>query len=130
MQTGLRVSRFVPACLAPVVFAAGWACGVASDQPALDDPGHLVRTREAASASKAIYYETCEELGLSYVRSQAAFVLIEVGDAAAVAGGLAERGILVINAEASWGLKGMIRVSYGNEQESRIFAGTLKDILR
>ena len=97
---------------------------------ALDDPGHVARTREAASASRAIYYETCEELGLAYVRSQAAFVLIEVGDAAAVAGGLAERGILVINAEASWGLKGMIRVSYGNERESRIFTGAFREILR
>ena len=96
---------------------------------ALGDLDHLARTREAASASKAIYYEACEALGLAYVRSEAAFVLIEVGDAAAVTGGLAERGILVINAEASWGLKGMIRVSYGNEQESRIFTGALREIL-
>lgn len=97
---------------------------------ALDDPDHLTRTRNAASSSKAIYYAACEELGLEYIRSQAAFVLIEVGDAAAVADGLAERGILVINAEASWGLKGMIRVSYGTEKESRIFTDALQDILR
>ena len=97
---------------------------------ALDDPDHVVRTREAASASKSTYYAACEELGLAYVPSQAAFVLIEVGDAAAVVDALSERGILVINAEASWGLKGMIRVSYGNEQESRIFTGALREILR
>ncbi|MXY48266.1 MAG: aminotransferase class I/II-fold pyridoxal phosphate-dependent enzyme [Gemmatimonadetes bacterium] len=96
---------------------------------ALDDPDHVLRTRNAASASKAIYYEACEELGLEYVRSEAAFVLIAVGDAAAVTASLAERGILVINAEASWGLKGMIRVSYGNEQESRIFVEALREIL-
>ncbi len=97
---------------------------------ALDDPGHVERTRRTASASKAIYYDTCEELGLEYVRSEAAYVLIEVGDASAVADGLAERGILVIDADASWGIRGMIRVSYGNEEESRIFTVALRDILR
>lgn len=97
---------------------------------ALDDPDHLERTRRTASASKAIYYETCEELGLQYVRSEAAFVLIEVGDAAAVTAALAERGILVKDADASWDIRGMIRVSYGNERESRIFAGALREILR
>ena len=37
METGLRASRFARACVAPVALAAGWACGVASDQPALDE---------------------------------------------------------------------------------------------
>lgn len=96
---------------------------------ALDDPDHVVRSREAATVSKSIYYEACESLGLPYVRSEAAFVLIEVGDAKAVTQTLAERRIIVINAEASWGLKGMIRVSYGNEAETRIFTGALRDIL-
>ena len=96
---------------------------------ALDDPDHVIRTRKAASASKAIYYEACEELGLEYVRSEAAFVLIAVGDAAAVTASLAERRIYVKDAEATWGLKGMIRVSYGNEEESRIFVDALREIL-
>lgn len=96
---------------------------------ALDDPDHVIRTRNTASASKASYYAACEELGLEYVRSEAAFVLIEVGDAAAVTAALADRKILVINAEASWGIRGMIRVSYGNEEESRIFVKALREIL-
>ena len=96
---------------------------------ALDDPDHVSRTRAVASASKALYYEACEELGLEYVRSEAAFVLIRVGDAAAVTDALAERGILVIDAESSWMLTGMIRVSYGNELESQIFTSALRDIL-
>lgn len=97
---------------------------------ALDDPGHLVRSRKAASASKAIYYEACEGLGLEYVRSEAAFVLINVGDSAAVTAALAGRRIFVIDADAAWGIPGMIRVSYGNEEESRIFVGALREILR
>ena len=96
---------------------------------ALDDPDHVIRTRNAASASKAIYYEACEELGLEYVRSEAAFVLIKVGDPAAVTASLAERRIYVKDAEASWGIAGMIRVSYGNEEESRIFVEALREIL-
>ncbi len=96
---------------------------------ALGDPDHVIRTRNTASASKATYYAACEELGLEYVRSEAAFVLIEVGDAAAVTAALADRQILVINAEASWGIRGMIRVSYGNEEESRIFIEALREIL-
>ena len=95
---------------------------------ALDDPDHVLRTRKAASASKATYYAACEELGIEYVRSEAAFVLIKVGDAAVVTGSLAERGILVKDADASWGLMGMIRVSYGNEEESRIFVDALRDL--
>ena len=97
---------------------------------ALGDPDHLTRTRDAANASKEIYYGACEDLGLEYIRSQAAYVLINVRDAAAVTAALAERGILVINAEPSWDLKGMIRVSYGTEEESRIFTDALGDILR
>ncbi len=96
---------------------------------ALDDPDHVSRTRDTASASKKLYYAACEELGLEHIHSEAAFVLIEVGDAAAVTEALAERGILVKDAEASWGIRGMIRVSYGNEAESRIFTGALRDIL-
>ena len=42
---------------------------------------------------------------------------------------LAERGIYVKDAEATWGIKGMIRVSYGNEEESRIFVQALREIL-
>ncbi len=37
MQIGFRASRFVPACLAVSALAAGWACAVPSDQPALDE---------------------------------------------------------------------------------------------
>ena len=37
MQIGFRVSRFVPACLAPLVLAAGWACGVPSNRTTLDE---------------------------------------------------------------------------------------------
>jgi len=117
-----RVRRFHGGSPSALVLTA--ACA------ALDDPDHVVRTRRAASASKAIYYEACEALGLEYVRSEAAFVLIDVGDAEAVTRALAERHILVINAAASWGIPGMIRVSYGNEAESRIFTGALKEILR
>ena len=42
---------------------------------------------------------------------------------------LAERSIYVKDAEASWGIAGMIRVSYGNEEESRIFVEALREIL-
>ena len=48
-----------------------------------------MRTRQAAHDSKEIYYAACEELGLDFIRSQAAFVLINVGDAAAVTADLA-----------------------------------------
>lgn len=37
MPFGPRVSRFVPACVAPVALAAGWACAVPSDRPVLDE---------------------------------------------------------------------------------------------
>ncbi len=121
-QTMRRVRPFHGGSPSALVLTA--ACA------ALDDPDHVVRSRKAASASKAMYYEACEALGLGYVRSEAAFVLIDVGDAKTVTRELAARRILVIDAEASWGLRGMIRVSCGNEAESRIFTAALKEILR
>ena len=97
---------------------------------ALSDPDHLIRTREVANTSKSIYYSGFQDLGLEYIRSQAAFVLVKVDDAEVVTNALADLGILVINAESSWGLKGMIRVSYGTEEESHIFVNALGNLLR
>ncbi|MXW03328.1 MAG: hypothetical protein F4X59_03100 [Holophagales bacterium] len=37
MQTGFRVPRFAPACVALLALAAGWACAVPSDRPVLDE---------------------------------------------------------------------------------------------
>lgn len=37
MQTGSRVSRFVPACVALPALAACWACAVPSDRPVVDE---------------------------------------------------------------------------------------------
>ena len=96
---------------------------------ALSDPEHVSRTREVARISKEIYYVGFDKLGLEYIRSQAAFVLVRVGDAQNVTDILSDHGIIVINAEKSWNLKGMIRVSYGTEQESNIFVRTLSHIL-
>ena len=97
---------------------------------ALNDPDHLIRTREVANTSKSIYYSGFQDLGLEYIRSQAAFVLVKVDDARVVTNALADLRILVINAESSWGLKGMIRVSYGTEEESHIFVNALGNLLR
>lgn len=121
-QTMKRVRAFHGGSPSAMVLTAAIA--------ALDDPDHVVRTRNTANASKAAYYAACEELGLEYVRSEAAFVLIKVGDADGVTASLGERGIYVKDAEATWGMAGMIRVSYGNEEESRIFVEALREILR
>ncbi len=37
MQIGFRASRYVPACVALLALAAGWACAVPSDRPVLDE---------------------------------------------------------------------------------------------
>ncbi|MGA2446486.1 MAG: histidinol-phosphate transaminase [Opitutaceae bacterium] len=97
---------------------------------ALSDEAHLAKTREICSRSRSIYYRACKELGLTYVSSEAPFVLINVGqDASKVATELGKRGIKVEDAQKRWGLRNCLRVSTGTEEQSEIFVSRLRDIL-
>jgi histidinol-phosphate aminotransferase len=95
---------------------------------ALDDIEHLQRSREHANASRAYFVREIEALGLRVVPGETNFVAIEVGDDAAVAEGLRERGFTVTPLNG-WGVPGCIRVSFGTSEQNPRFVAALKDTL-
>ena len=60
--------------------------------------------------------------------SEGNFVLVEVGDAAAVAGEMQERGVIVRDC-SSFGLPGCIRITCGTEEETELAVETLNAVL-
>ncbi|WP_255169948.1 histidinol-phosphate transaminase [Natrononativus amylolyticus] len=92
---------------------------------ALGDREHVERTVETAAASRAVMREEIE----SYVwPSEGNFVLVAVGDAAAVAGAMQERGVIVRDC-SSFGLPGCVRITCGTEAETERAVDTLNAVL-
>ncbi|MEY7849772.1 histidinol-phosphate transaminase [Natrarchaeobius sp. A-rgal3] len=81
---------------------------------AMDDTEHVERTVETARESRNAMGEGIE----AHVwPSEGNFVLVEVGDAAAVAEELQERGVIVRDC-TSFGLPGCIRITCGTDEET------------
>lgn len=70
-----------------------------------------------------------DALGLSYVRSHANFVLVHVGDAAAVNAALLAQGVIV-RPVANYGLPSFLRVTVGLPAENARFLAALRTALR
>lgn len=95
---------------------------------ALADDDHLRRSRAHAAASRAFYMAELSALGLQPIAGETNFVAVPVGDDAAVAAGLRERGFLV-TALSGWGLPGLIRISFGSAEQNRGLIAALRDVL-
>jgi histidinol-phosphate aminotransferase len=95
---------------------------------ALDDDEHLERSRLHAIASRAFYERELRELGLKPIGGETNFVAVYVGDDAAVAAGLRERGFAVTPL-AGWGLPGLIRISFGTEEQNHGLIAALRATL-
>ena len=75
------------------------------------------------------FYACFEGLGLTYVPSQANFVLVKIGpNASQVADELLKRGVIV-RKMASYGLPEFLRISVGLPQENQRFMDEFKAIL-
>lgn len=95
---------------------------------ALGDSEHLARSRAHTEASRAFFETELRALGLEPIPSETNFVAFAVGDDAAVSEGLRARGYTVTPL-AGWGLPGLIRVSFGTEEQNRGFIAALKATL-
>ncbi|NJN15099.1 MAG: histidinol-phosphate transaminase [Oscillochloris sp.] len=95
---------------------------------ALDDDEHLERSRAHAIASRAFFEHRLRGLGLKPIAGETNFVAFAVGDDAAVTAGLRERGFAVTPL-AGWGLPGLIRVSFGTEEQNERFIAALQSTL-
>ncbi|RKD97906.1 histidinol-phosphate transaminase [Halopiger aswanensis] len=92
---------------------------------AIDDAEHVERTVETARDSRAYMRE---HIDAHVWESEGNFVLVEVGDAAAVAEAMQERGVIVRDC-SSFGLPGCIRITCGTEDETERAVETLNEVL-
>ena len=92
---------------------------------ALGDREHVERTVEAAAWAREYMYEHVEA---QTWESHGNFVLVDVGDAAAVAEELQRRGVIVRDC-SSFGLPECVRITCGTEAETRLAVRELNDVL-
>jgi len=95
---------------------------------ALDDVEHVQRTRRNNAAGLKQLQQGCQALGLTYVPSAANFVLVRVGNGAAVFEALQRQGVIV-RPMGAYDLPEWIRISVGRPEENRRCLDALRDVL-
>jgi len=95
---------------------------------ALDDTIHYRRTLENNVNGMRLLTEAFQHLGLKYVPSSANFVLVRVGDGAAVFQGLQAQGVIV-RPMGGYRLGEWIRVTVGTPAENQRFLAALTKVL-
>ncbi|ELY49958.1 histidinol-phosphate transaminase [Natronorubrum bangense] len=92
---------------------------------AIDDEEHVERTVETTLESRQYMRETID----AHVwESEGNFVLVDVGDATAVAEAMQERGVIIRDC-SSFGLPGCIRITCGTDDETDRAVETLNAVL-
>jgi len=99
-------------------------------QIALEDERHSRMTARMNAEGKEYFYRELDRLGVSFVPSEANFVLIELGDQAPrIKDKLAKKGIVVRGMEG-YGLARHLRITIGLPEENRKFVEALEQCLR
>lgn len=102
---------------------------LAAGMAALDDTEHLERTQALNRAGKAFLYGLFDRLGISYVPTEANFILFDVKrPATEVYDAMLRRGVL-LRPCASFGLPTCLRVTIGTAEENQRFAAALEAVL-
>ena len=96
---------------------------------AIDDTEHLERSRNNNREGLAYLYRELHSMGVEYIRSEANFLLIEVGDAEGYYRSLLKKGVIVRPFKEP-SLRRYIRVTVGTMQENRKFIAALKEVLK
>lgn len=104
------------------------AIAQAAATAALADGEFAKQCREANAAGLEQLYAGCRSRALTYVPSAANFVLIHVGDGAAVFNGLQARGVIV-RPLRGYGMPEWVRVTVGTESQNRRLLEALDDVL-
>ena len=107
------------------VNAAAQAAGIA----ALADPGHVERGRAAARAGREYLRRQLARLGLPCTASAANFLLVRVGDAAAIRMRLLREHRVCVRDCASFGLPEHVRIGVRRMENCRRLAGALQEVL-
>ena len=93
---------------------------------ALEDMDHVAATRQMTWEGRDYLYYELNAMGLSYVRTESNFMLIEVGDAEGITRKLARQNVYVRNADRIWKVGNHIRVSIGTREENQFFITALR----
>jgi histidinol-phosphate aminotransferase len=96
---------------------------------ALADEAFVSRSVEVNRSGMAQVTAAFDALGLRYLPSYGNFVLVQVGDGAAVYEGLLRRGVIV-RPVANYGLPQWLRVTIGLAEENDRFIAALREVLR
>jgi histidinol-phosphate aminotransferase len=95
---------------------------------ALADEEHRRRSLAHAAASREFFRFMAADLGIEMVPSEANFVLLRTGDGVATARALMEKGVLV---RAGFpGVEPYIRVTFGKDEDNRLFHQALREVLK
>ncbi|MEO8069801.1 MAG: histidinol-phosphate transaminase [Acidobacteriota bacterium] len=106
------------------------ASAVVSLAAALDDRAYLDWSVSQSAASRELIYAAAARHDLRYWRSEANFVLVQLGESAAViAAALAARGILIRDKSAAPGCAGCVRITAGVVEHTELAIQELEDIL-
>ena len=96
---------------------------------ALADEAFVARSVEVNRKGMAQITAALDVLGLRYLPSFGNFLLVEVGDGAAVYQGLLKRGVIV-RPVANYGLPQWLRVTIGLPEENDKFVAALREVLQ
>lgn len=96
---------------------------------AIQDDAHVRNTRAMNSEGRHFFENAFRRLGLKWISSGANFILVQVGDGAAVFSGLQKRGVIT-RPMASYQLPEWVRISVGTPDENRRCVEALEASLR
>jgi histidinol-phosphate aminotransferase len=133
---GLRIGCLVgaPDTMDPIrravpVYSVNVAAAAAI-QAALGDRDHLNDYLRQVAESKAMLYAACDRLGLTYVKSDANFVLVCAGDRTeGLVQGAFARGIYIRDRSTEPGCAGCIRIATGIVEHTRRAIAVMEEVL-
>jgi histidinol-phosphate aminotransferase len=96
---------------------------------AIEDRAYRDWYLEQAATSRALLADACVRLGVRTWPSAANFILVRVGNAAAVVGELAARGVRVRDRSAEAGCEQCIRITAGIVEDTRRAIAALEEVL-
>lgn len=99
----------------------------AAAMAALDDIGHLAKSRALNEEGKKYLYRALDGLGLQYVPTEGNFILVNAGSVPSAAGRLLEKGVIV-RGMSCYGLDGWFRVTIGLKRENEKFMEALGEL--
>ncbi len=103
--------------------------GQAGALAVLEDEEYIRRSKEVNRDGKEFLYRELDRMGLSYVPTQANFILVDTGKKAELVHEAMQREGVIIRPAHHWGLKTKIRVTIGTREQNQWFISALQKVL-